>query len=187
MGVCTFAWVPGSVQTFSNMPSLTLYHQNGKGHLTHGAKVSRGSLSITVCLECVIIRGWLGCILSLCCAMSFYRCVNNSPIIPICSCRVFPVGWLDRESGASLWGFSGNTASFRHGCRCRQWFAALLSLPKRFILPNVIFKVPLLWHLEKEQAQRPTKDLHESLVITYKPTFDNIPRSPKITTITENN
>lgn len=171
MDACTFACVPGSVKTFSNVPSLSLYHQNGKGHLTHGAKVSRGwSLGTIVCLTCVISRRGLGgLIMCLCTAISVYRYVNNSTTIPIFICLDFGVSWLD-------WGFSGNTSSFRHSCGCRQWFTSLLFLLERFIFPNVIFRVVLLWHLEKNKAQRNPNDFFKTSVITQGLTSDNIPR-----------
>lgn len=131
VNVCTFACVPGGVKTFSNMPSLSLHHQNGKGHLTHGAMVSRGwSSTSIVCLHCVISRRWLwGWIMRV--------RVNISTT------------WLDWDRSVSSLGcFSDGTSSHSHS----RWFVPFPFLLKRFILPNVIFTVVLLWHLKLKDA-----------------------------------
>lgn len=57
MDVCTCARIPGSVNTFSNVPSLGLHNQNEEWHLTDGAEVFRGwalgcSIVTLICFFC---------------------------------------------------------------------------------------------------------------------------------------
>lgn len=137
-GVCTFARLPWGVETFSNVPPLSLHHQNGEGHLTHGAEVSRGrSLSCTVCLHwvCVWLWGWITSV-----------CVTTT--ISAFGCLDFTVRRPHGDGRVPPGGFSGRASSFRHSCSCSRWRVSLLSLLEGFVLPDVIFRVVLMWHLE---------------------------------------
>lgn len=169
----TSTWVPGSVKTFSNMPSLSLYQQNGKGHLTHGAKVFRGRSA--ECMVCVFNKtgsGWEIMVLLPAVSVSWH--VINSRTILIVSSLYLVVIWLGRNAFLGL--FPRNASSFGHSGRCRQRISLLLFLSERFIIPNVIFRLVFLWHLEKKiRSKVKGKDFLRTLVLTQGRTFDNIP------------
>lgn len=134
MDVCTFTFVPGGVQTFSNVPSLGLYNQNEEWHLTYGTVVfRRWSLSCIVAIfDCLFSRRRPKLAIWTICTFSWFGCFT-----------LFV--WLDWERSVFLGGFPGSTPFF--GYRLR--FLIFSFLFERPILPNVTFRVFPLWHLNQ--------------------------------------
>ena len=148
MGVCTFAFVPGGVEALGHMPSLTLHHQDREGHLTHGAEVSRRlSLRSPVCLNCLTGRRQPRGHGESLYTININTCARSCT--SICLDCLRPLRGPDWGSSAlSPGGFPGGAPPCSGSCRL--WCLCLLLLLQRLVLPDVIFTLVPLWHVEKK-------------------------------------